>query len=35
MNIILMEKERSMLNGPGLTPEFWEKAMDIACNLVN
>jgi len=30
-----MERARSMLSGVGLGHEFWAKAVDIACYLVN
>ena len=30
-----MEKERSMLSNVGIGHEFWAKAMDTACYLVN
>ena len=35
MNRTLMEKERSMLSGTGLGQEFWAKAVETACYLVN
>eukprot|EP00253_Pinus_taeda_P033481 PITA_33481 len=35
MNKTLMERERSMLSGAGLGQEFWTKAVDTACYLVN
>eukprot|EP00253_Pinus_taeda_P002765 PITA_02765 len=35
MNKTLMERVRSMLNGFRLGHEFWAKAVDIACYLVN
>ena len=35
MNIMLMEKARSLLIGTGLGHEFWEEAVDIARYLVN
>ena len=35
MNRMLMEKSRSMLNGVGKTQEFWAKAIDTMCYLVN
>jgi hypothetical protein len=35
MNRTLLDKERSMLSGVGLTQEFWVEAVDIAKYLVN
>eukprot|EP00253_Pinus_taeda_P021808 PITA_21808 len=35
MNKTLMERARSMLSGAGLGQEFWAKAVDTACYLVN
>eukprot|EP00253_Pinus_taeda_P003041 PITA_03041 len=35
MNKMLTERERSMLSGAGLGQEFWAKAVDTACYLVN
>lgn len=35
MNIMLMEKARSMLSGAGLRHEFWVEVVDTACYLVN
>eukprot|EP00253_Pinus_taeda_P028970 PITA_28970 len=32
---MLMERERSMLSGAGLGQEFWAKAVETACYLVN
>ena len=35
MNKMLMDKARSMLNGVGLTQEFWAEAVDTTKYLVN
>ena len=35
MNKMLMESARSMLSGARLGQEFWAKAMDTTCYLVN
>jgi hypothetical protein len=35
MNMTLMEKSRSMLNGVGLGQEFWAEAVGTTCYLVN
>jgi hypothetical protein len=35
MNMILMEKARSMLSGAGLGQEFWAEAVSTTCYLVN
>ena len=34
-NRTLMEKERSMLSGAGLSCELWEEAIDTTCYLVD
>jgi hypothetical protein len=35
MNMTLMEKARSLLNGVGLGKELWEEAVSASCHLVN
>lgn len=35
MNKMLMEKARSMLNGVGLSQEFWVEVAYNTCHLVN
>jgi hypothetical protein len=35
MNMLLMDKARSMLSGAGIAQEFWEEAVDIEKYLVN
>ena len=35
MNIMLMEKERSMLSGARLGQEFWAEVVETACYLVS
>jgi hypothetical protein len=35
MNMTLMEKARSMLNGVGLGQEFWAEVVGTTCYLVN